>query len=753
MSTPREKLLAQFRELVAERLEKIGKQVMRLEGQRDPEAGKQALRELHGLKGEARMMGFADINKVVHEMEEVVRAAEGQGFALDPGSTDALLVASDAVLTLAGVAQSPGAPPDVARLVEWLGQRAVAEKGGPVAAVPPSAPEPPPPPVSATAASAAPIAPPVPSAPRPSVPVPAPSRPMGPGGPEHTRVQTGPTVDATVRISQASLDTLTAGLQALTSGHRRREHQARNRLMLARELQQLHRLAEDLGPAGAMLAARLGLAKDQALGLHREGKLLANEELRELTRLHDEVQGLRMAGLELLFQAYPRMVRELGKDLGKEIDLVLEGEQTQVDRSVLDSLREPLMHLVRNAIDHGLETKAERQAAGKAPRGRLWLRARREGERLLMQVEDDGKGIDPQLLREVAVRRGLLTEEAAAALPDAQAMELIFQSGFSSKDQVTDVSGRGVGLDVVRVKLVALGGEIEIDSTPGRGTTFSLKVPITLTVSPLLFLESGEERLCLQAANVGSALRVEPDALTEVAGKAALKIADVVLPFASLASLLGQAPERPPSEGELVLVLHGRGQSAAVGVDRVLEERTQAVLPLKGLLARSAHLAGATPLSDGRLAMVLSAAHLVAQAWGRETRALALPVAAAAERKKRIMVVDDSPLTRELLIGLLEAVGYEIVSANDGAEALDRLPREHVDLVVTDLEMPQVDGLELTKRLKGHPTLRALPVVIVTTRGAEADRRRGMEAGADGYVTKGDLVRHDLVDVVARLLS
>jgi len=202
-----------------------------------------------------------------------------------------------------------------------------------------------------------------------------------------------------------------------------------------------------------------------------------------------------------------------------------------------------------------------------------------------------------------------------------------------------------------------------------------------------------------------------------------------------------------------VLVLLGRGQQAAIAVDQVLEERAQAILPLRGLLRRFSHLSGATARADGSLAMVLAAPHLVATAHGREGRLMSLPARRAAPRRRRVLVVDDSPLTRELLVQLLESVGYQMLQAEDGAQALQVLGRESVDLVVTDLEMPNIDGFELTRRLKSHPTLRALPVVIVTTRGSEADRKRGMEAGADGYVSKGDLVRQDLVDVIARLLA
>jgi two-component system chemotaxis sensor kinase CheA len=369
-----------------------------------------------------------------------------------------------------------------------------------------------------------------------------------------------------------------------------------------------------------------------------------------------------------------------------------------------------------------------------------------------LRVEDDGRGLDPEKLRQVAMRKGLLSPQEAAALSDTAARDLIFLAGFSSKDAATELSGRGVGLDVVRVRMVALGGEATVDSSVGKGSAFEVRVPVSLTVAPLLFIEVGEERLCLTASNVDRALKIEANTTRELAGRPAISVEDSLVPFASISSILGAAPERPPTEGELVLVVKGRGQAAAIAVDRVLEERVQAVLPLKGVLSSFQHLSGATALADGRLAMVLSAAHLVAMAQGSRARLVGTGLRVPEAKKRRILVVDDSPLTRELLSGLLEAVGFEIVNSNDGVEAMERLGREAVDLVVTDLEMPRMDGLELTRRLKSHPTLSSLPVVIVTTRGSEADKRRGMEAGADGYVTKGDLVRQDLVDVVSRLL-
>lgn len=872
--TPSERLLRQFRDLVTVRLERITRSLMELESGASAEAGRGVLRELHGLKGEARMMGFDDVNVLVHEMEELVRCTEPLRYALSPSSTDALLTTADAVLVFSGTQAADEPPPTVERLVAWLQEcvrsesvrlpvgsptagatagpaavGGVGTQGGPsssgVAGTPPGRDSR----EGATAegAGTASKSTAVHSSPGTSpgrlltVPVAEGSRPHAPspgreggfvagaavsskaGGGPHTSSsgregasaatrtslqatdtassaassrsatsslvsppasgaaassgagaragsaapsvqgangltasrQPEPRPDTAVRIGVESLDLLTSAVTNLTQVARRRELANARRLALARELSQLAREAEDLGPAGAALAARLGSAKEMAAVLHRESKLLANAELRDLGMLVEEVQTLRMLPLSVLFEPYPRMVRDLSRSLGKEVELVVDGEDTRADRAVVEALREPLMHLVRNALDHGLETRVDRVTADKKPRGCLTLRAAREGSRIMLRVEDDGMGVDPAQLRKVAVRRGLFDESAANALSDAAARELIFLPGFTSRDVVTDLSGRGVGLDAVRTSIQALGGDVGVESALGWGTIFELRVPVSLTVAPLLFIQVGTETLALSATHVSRALKVDPADQCEVAGRPSLLVEGRVLPLAPMSSLLGLGPPRPAREGELALVVKSQSGAAALVVDRVLEERVQAILPLKGILGRFGHLTGATSLADGRLAMVLSAAFLTASA--HHGNALPRPPPSVAPgpeaRRRRILVVDDSPLTRELIANLLEAVGYDTVIASDGAEALEVLDSHPVDLVVTDLEMPGVDGLELARRLRAHPVHSRLPVVILTTRGGEDDRRRGLAAGVDGYITKGDLVRQDLVDVVRRLLG
>ncbi len=821
--TPRDRLLKQFRDLVGVRLDRINRAIVELEAGGNVETGRKALRELHGLKGEARMMGFDSINVLVHEMEELVRSIESAQYALSHDSADALLKSADAVTILSGVVASDDAP-EVDKLVAWLRERTRVEQAqlgvsttepvslpavpkpvspGQLSPAPISqaaSPRPPTPSGGSAIATAARIATPVPLPPtatapagatpargtavqapppqratptqppiaaRPQAPSPPPPSPPQPARPSpaaalkasaNAAASTQPArperADNAVRIEAASLDLLTSAATNLSQVARRRELANGRRLALARELAQLAREAEDLGPAAAALAARLTRTKEMAADLHREAKLLSNEELRDLGQVVEEVQRIRMLPLAVLFEPYPRVVRDMARELGKEVELVTDGEDTRADRAVVEALREPLLHLIRNALDHGLETRVDRVASGKRPKGSLTLRAAREGNRIVLRVEDDGVGLDTGMLRKVAVRKGFLDEAGASALTEAQARDLIFISGFTSREVTTDLSGRGVGLDAVRSAVQGLGGDVSVESAPGWGTIFEIRVPVSLTVAPLLFVKAGQETLALSAAHVSQALKLELSSMTEMAGRVALEVEGRVLPFAHLSTLLGLAPERPPTEGELVLVVKSQGVTAALAVERVLEERVQAILPLKGLLGRFAHLTGATTLADGRLAMVLSAAYLTASAHGSVSFKLPRAAPRAPEvNRRRIMVVDDSPLTRELISALLEAVGYDIITASDGAEALQMLPENPVDLVVTDLEMPGLDGLELTRELKGQEAFKRLPVIILTTRGGEEDRKRGLAAGADGYITKGDLVRQDLVDVVKRLLA
>ncbi len=724
MSVDNERLQKQFRELVTVRLTKVTRALMSLESGADVEQGRLIQRELHGLKGESGMMGYAPVAALAHAMEEVLRAAESKQFELDSGSADALLAACDGIAAL--VSSTANADVDVDALLAWLkkGHAPVVELLGDLT-------------------------------PHPQ------ERGVGLNGPTTSAVRSpNPRkrdskwvnkLDDAIRIGQTTLEKLTANVVALQQIKRRRHELDHFIEGFAAGLNEIERAGRTLWPATSVVPTKLGQLKELAAQFARENVSVDSDEERELEALTSEIQSIRMLPLGVLFESYPRMVRDLAADLSKRVALRVEGEELQVDRTVLEALRDPLLHMVRNAVDHGIESPDLRVVFGKPALGALKLEGKREGERLVLRVSDDGAGIDPKVLKEVAVKRGFFSENEALSVDDKAALELIFLPGFSSREEVTGVSGRGVGLDVVRTQLQSLGGEISVLSTLGTGTTLELRVPISLTVSPVLFVESGGECFGLAAANVIEVLPLEQLDRADAPGRVMVHWRDQLLPLIAAPSVLGLG-RHSGAPATTVVIVQSKSQQVALLVDRLLEQRDQAILPLNGLLSRFAHLTGATEMPNGAVSLVIAATELVEIAYGRAALVQASPEVKPTIHRSRVMVVDDSPLTRDLLASLLSTIGYDVVSVESGSRALALLKTQPIELVVTDLEMPGMDGFTLTRAIKDDQALRGIPVLMVSTRASEQDRIRGMNAGADGYVTKSDSVRRDLTEAMRRLL-
>jgi two-component system chemotaxis sensor kinase CheA len=440
-------------------------------------------------------------------------------------------------------------------------------------------------------------------------------------------------------------------------------------------------------------------------------------------------------------------VREVAGRTGKEVDLVLSGADVRLDRRVVDELRDPLLHLVRNAVDHGLETPEARQASGKPPRGQVRVRVELRGTRVGLVVEDDGRGLDLGAVRAAAVRGGVLSAEAAARLSDPEAAQLVFQPGLSTAAAVTEISGRGVGLDVVRDTANRLQGNVEVSFEPGRGSRFDIDVPVTLSAAAALLFRAGRDVAALPAETVTRVLLLRDEDMGTVAGRATVKVGGVQLPFAPLSVLLGAAAA--PQEGRLrpALVVAVGGQRVVVGIEEVLGQQELMVSSLGSRLARVPHLAGAAVLDDGRVVGVLAAGELV-----RRAQPAGAPARPTALARTRVLIADDSLTTRSAMKALLEIAGYAVVTAADGEEAFGLLSTGGAQVVVSDVQMPRLDGLELTRRIKADPRLRAVPVILVTSLDAPADRVAGLEAGAEGYLVKREVERGKLLDLVRQLL-
>ncbi len=516
-------------------------------------------------------------------------------------------------------------------------------------------------------------------------------------------------------------------------------------------------------------AARAGaLPPDLADAL---GRLLATGEqvaqaaggLRELAEAQTGATGALVEGAMALatvpvrraFAALPRLVREVaGPD--RLVDLSLSGEDVEIDKQVLDGVAAALQHLVTNAVDHGCRTPAERRAAGRPERCRVSVSARSAGGTVVLEVADDGPGVDEDAVRRRGVQAGLLPPDTA--LSGTPLLRLLFTPGFSTAATVTERSGRGVGLDVVQAAVEDLGGAVEVRTSPGAGTTFTLTLPVTLGVLRCLVARVGGERYAVPVPAVVESLSLRPGQgaqVHEIAGVSVVVRQGVSVPLLDLAAALGAPAVAPP---RAALVVRSGGTVVAWAVDRLEGEAELVVKDLGPFLGRVPHVGGATIDGDGSVVCLLDLRELAAGAPGLRAAApadAAAPPAppVAAGRRPRVLVVEDSVGVRELERAVLEGAGYEVETAVDGLDGVSRLREDPADLVLSDVEMPGLDGFELTRTVRRTRGWENVPVVIMTSRGEDAARQAGLDAGCSAYLLKDEFDQESLVATVKRLVG
>ncbi|UYB53446.1 Hpt domain-containing protein [Xanthomonas sp. AM6] len=508
----------------------------------------------------------------------------------------------------------------------------------------------------------------------------------------------------------------------------------------------LQQLSRALNESAADLGGLQGVLDDLA----RQYDGLLQQQSRVSSELQDGLMRARMVPFDGLVPRLRRVVRQAASETGKQVHLTLEGTHGELDRNVLDRMIAPLEHMLRNSVAHGLETPEQRRAAGKPEEGSIAIRLRREGSEIVLEVADDGAGLNRDAIRHRAEQRGLIA--IGAALSEEELDSLIFAPGFSTYDQVSQLAGRGVGMDVVRNEVRQLGGSVDIHSVWGQGVTFTLRLPQTLAVTQAVFVQIGETTFAVPVASVSGIGRISRERFEAADGGYHYSGEEFALH--DLGSLVGQAPARAEGQAQVPLLLVRAGDlRAAVAIDQVLGNREIVVKPVGLQIASVPGIYGATITGDGRVVVILDVAPLVRRYLAQPAR----PVVEAAPTEQRrvplVMVVDDSLTMRKVTGRVLERHNFDVIAARDGIEALERLEERVPDLMLLDIEMPRMDGYELATAMRADPRYKAVPIVMITSRSGEKHRQRAFEIGVQRYLGKPyqelDLMRnvYDLLGI------
>ena len=481
------------------------------------------------------------------------------------------------------------------------------------------------------------------------------------------------------------------------------------------------------------------------------------------SQLEESIREIRLLPLSTVFNLFPRLVRDLSRSLGKEIELQIQGGETSADKRILEEIKDPLTHIIRNAIDHGIELPDDRERTGKSRCATVLLRGYQSGANVTIEIRDDGCGIDLDAVRQTALRRNVVGPSELAEMTDMQIRQLIFAPGFSTKQMVTDVSGRGVGLDVVWSNVEALRGNIEVDSTPDEGTAFRLIFPLTLSTRRVLIVEVDRYKYAIPVEFVQTTRLVSRDNIFSMEGRSTIVVEEQPLVVADLSNLLEiqtdvESRQRPPSgnthgrTAELpCLILNIDSDRMGLFVDAVVDEQEVVLKSHGAVLRRVRNVSGSTILDDGDVCVVLNPHDLIrsvrVMATGGGLKSLAVDDA----RRKRILLAEDSIVTRTQEKRILESAGFDVVTAVDGQDAWSKLGTDEFDAIVSDVEMPNLTGLDLAERVRQHEQFKNLPIILVTSLSSDEDRQRGLDVGANAYLTKPGFDQRDFLDTVKRL--
>lgn len=698
MPFDRSKFIEQFRAETREHLQNLNLGLLKLEkNPGDKELLNSLMREAHTIKGSATMMGYKRIADVAHSMEDGLEKALKEGLKMKKIHFDIILKCVDSIEPLLEDKLTWGDKGVARPFVDDLCHEAEEIFAGKKSSQVSPAPEP---------------------------------------SPEVHQAQAG-SGDTSIRVDIGRL----------------------NRLV---------------NLSGEQLISKLRLGElvkniSDKMESQRESEEFFGDVIKDLRSASDnidilsssiqaEVMNIRMVPVAILFNTFPRAMRTLAQEKGREVNFELKGSETTLDKSIIDEMRDPLMHILRNAIDHGIENPEDRASHGKPRSGNITLSAYQLGSQVVIEVSDDGRGIDVERIKEVAIAKGIVSKDRVNDIAEDQLLQIIFAPGITTKDDVTETSGRGVGLDVVREKVGKLKGMVDVSSIKGQGTKFTIKLPLTLAITGSLLVSAGDDIFAVPVERVVETIRISQQEIRSVETKEAISVRGHILPLIRIADLFG-LPKKGITEKSFypVIIVQSLEKRVGILVDRLLGHQDIVGKSIGEPLTKIKDIGGATILGSGKVVLVLDIPSIIESSEGVITRKTfqteAEPKTRQGKRKKTILLAEDAMTTAMLEKNILESVGYSVVIARDGKEALDRSTQERFDLVITDILMPKMDGFELTTQLKKDSVYKDIPIIIVTTRESDADKRRGLEAGADAYLLKSEFTSDILLDTIERLLG
>ncbi len=755
-----------------EHLQKLEAGLLQLEkSPEDLSPLEELLREAHSLKGDSRMLGVNTVEKLIHQIEHLLGGIQRQEVTLTPELSDRFYQGLDAVRKLVNeaVTGNPSGVDSFHTLALLMG------------AAPPPTPSPQPTPEPAAPEADYPEAD-YPEADYPETdypetdyevavtpPSPLPPSPLPPPQPTTTttviptatngKAGTEPYRIETIRVATRHLDDLITQTGELTV----------TKIRIAHVASELESVLNTWGEWKTRHTGQNQSEQEQTLierldTLLQQLKLSSQENSTRLEmiagNLEDRIRTLRLLPLSNIFSLFPRMVRDLAKQQGKNIELILEGSETTADKRILEEMKDPLMHIIRNAIDHGIESPGDRLAAGKPPTATIRLKGHQTTSNVMIEVSDDGRGLDLEKIKRKAIERSLHSANELAAMTPAQIYNLIFTPGFSTQTLITEVSGRGVGLDVVQTNVEHLKGSIQVQSTPGQGTTFRIQLGTTLATANVLLVDVGGLTQAIPVEYVETSLLIDPNDVFTVEGRETIAIQGQAISVAHLAQLLDIETLSTEANGNRSLpciLLRMGDERFGLFVDQVIDTQDVVLKPQSKLLKRVRNIAGATILGTGEVCMILNPMDLLKSIQRGRTSFLPRPNlsnAAAKTTTKRatVLLAEDSITIRTQEKRILEGAGYTVITAVDGLDGFNKLKAGQFDAVISDVQMPNLDGLAMTRRIREYPEYNELPIILVTSLSSEDDRRRGAEAGANAYITKGTFDQSVLLETLERLV-